>query len=279
MTRLETIRDQFARLVEGPEDKIDLVNAALLIACTAFPDLISFRYTDCLDQWADRLQKSLGSLSSAGEILSSLNRILFDEEGFQGDVHNYYDPQNSFLNRVLERKLGIPITLSIVYSEVGRRAGLPVYGIALPGHFITGLFHASGTLYIDPYNRGEALAESECREMILARYGQKAALDTGWTMPAGKKTILKRMLRNLKVIFRQLRQELQSFEMLQWILTVDPDAPEELKERGLIYEAMGNSAFAIRDMERYLELSPTSEDNELITLKINQLRHVQRWVH
>jgi regulator of sirC expression with transglutaminase-like and TPR domain len=276
---MEAIRRQFAQIVEGPEDEIDLVDAALLIARTEFPDIVVSHCTERLDQWADRLRKRLGPLSSAGEILGSLNRILFDEEGFQGNHHNYYDPQNSFLNRVLERKLGIPITLSLVYSEVGRRAGFPVYGIALPGHFITGLFHASGMLYIDPFNRGEALSETECREMILGRYGQDAALDAGWKMPAGKKTILKRMLRNLKVIFRQLGQDLKSFEMIQWILAVEPDAPTELKERGLIYEAMGNSAFAVRDLERYIELSPTSDDDEQVALKLSQLRQVRQWMH
>jgi regulator of sirC expression with transglutaminase-like and TPR domain len=279
MSHLEAIRAQFAQQVEAPEEKIDLVEAALLIARTAFPDLISSHCTDRLDQWADSLRMRIGNSSSAGDILTNLNRILFDEEGFRGDAGDYYDPQNSFLNRVLERKVGIPITLSLVYSEVGRRAGLPVHGIALPGHFIAGLLHASGTLYIDPYNRGEILTEKECREMIRARYGQAVAADTSWKTPAGKKMILKRMLRNLKAIYRQLGQDLQSFEMIQWILAVDPDASDELKERGLLYEAMGNSAFAVRDLERYLEVAPTSDDKEMVTLKINLLRHSKRWLH
>jgi regulator of sirC expression with transglutaminase-like and TPR domain len=277
-TLLEAIRDQFARLVLEPEDKIDLVEAALLIARTAFPDMVSSLYTERLDQWAGRLQNRLGPSPSAGEILIGLNRILFDEEEFKGDIDNYYDPQNSFLNRVLERKLGIPITLSLIYIEVGRRANFPVYGFALPGHFITGLCHASGTLYIDPFNRGEVLAERECRERVIARYGQNAALDNGWKTPAGKKTILKRMLRNLKVIYRQTGRALQTFEMLQWILAVDPDSSDELKERGLIYEAMGNGAFAVRDLERYLALSPASEDKERIVLKLEHLRQGRHWM-
>lgn len=279
MSQLEAVRAQFALVVKGPEDSIDLVEAALLIARTAFPDLTGSHYKVLLDRLADRLRGTLGPFSSAGDILSGLNRILFDEEGFQGDHHNYYDPQNSFLNRVLERKLGIPITLSLVYSEVGQRAGFPVYGFGLPGHFIAGLQHASGTLYIDPFNRGEILTEKECRDMILSRYGREAAVDDSWKIPAGKKTILKRMLRNLKGIYRQLNQDLQSFEMLQWVLAVDPDAPDELKERGLLYEAMGNSAFAVRDLERYLEVAPATEDREMVELKINLLRHAKGWLH
>lgn len=279
MTHLEAIRDQFTRLVKMPEDQIDWVEAALMIARTAYPDLVSSDYTDRLDQWADRLRQNLDASSSAGDILSCLNHILFDEEGFQGNIDHYYDPQNSFLNRVLERKLGIPITLSLVYSEVGRRAGFPVHGIALPGHYITGLFHVSGILFIDPFNRGEILTESECHKMIEVRYGLRAAMDKTWKSPAGKKMTLKQMLRNLKAIYRQSGRDLQSFEMIQWILAVDPDAPEELKERGFLYEAMGNHAYALQDLLRYLEVSPASAERDMILEKISMLRKSQRWIH
>jgi regulator of sirC expression with transglutaminase-like and TPR domain len=279
MSHLEAIRSQFAVLVERSDDDIDLVEAALLIARIAFPDLSVSHCSGLLDGWAERLHKGLGDSPSAGDILIQLNRILFEEEGLRGNRENYYDPQNSFLNRVLERKLGIPITLSLVYSEVGQRAGFPVYGIALPGHFITGLLHVSGTLFIDPFNQGEILTETECQQRIEARYGRQAALDTRWKSPAGKKAILKRMLRNLKAIYRHLNQDLQSFEMIQWILAADPDAPAELKERGLLYEAMGNDVFAVRDLEHYLEIAPTSDDKDLIIQKIDLLRQSQRRTH
>ncbi len=279
MNQLESIRSQFATMVKGPEEGLDLVEGALLIARTAFPELVSSVYTARLDQWAEKVRRALGPSPSPGDILRGLNRILFEEEGFRGDHLNYYDPQNSFLNRVLERKLGIPITLSVVYSEVGRRAGLPVHGIALPGHFIAGLLHASGTLYVDAFNGGELLTEKECRDMILKRYGHRAVADAQWQTPAGKKTILKRMLRNLKGIYRHLNQELQSFEMLQWILAVDPDAPVELKERGLLYEAMGNNAYAVRDLERYLDLAPDAEDREMIASMITLLGDVKGYLH
>lgn len=279
MSHLEAIRNEFAALVEKPEVEIDLVEAALLIARTAFPKLSVSDCTERLDRWAEHLRKGLGDSPSAGDILIHLNRILFEEEGFRGDRQNYYDPQNSFLNRVLERKMGIPITLSLIYSEVGRRAGFPVHGIALPGHFIAGLLHASGTLFIDPFNRGQILTEKECQERIEARSGRSAVLDSSWKTPATKKAILRRMLRNLKAIYRHLNQDLQSFEMIQWILAVDPDAPAELKERGLLYEAMGNDAFAVRDLEHYLEVAPTSDDNDQITRKIDFLKQSQRRMH
>ena len=280
MDHLEVIRSRFATLVREPEESLDLVEGALLIARTAFPDLISSTCTERLDHWADRLWQVLGPSPSVGDTLKGLIRVLFEEEGFRGDHQTYYDPQNSYLNRVLERKRGIPITLSLVYSEVGRRAGFPVHGFALPGHFIAGLVHASGTLYVDPFNGGELLTEKECRDMIIAHFGYTAAADAHWQAPVSKKTILKRMLRNLKEIYRHLNQDLQSFEMLQWILTLDPQAPDELKERGLLYETMGNNAFAVRDLERYLELFPDTPDFEVIKAKITFLRDEKKgWLH
>jgi regulator of sirC expression with transglutaminase-like and TPR domain len=279
MRRLEAIRRQFADRVKGPEERIDLVDAALLVARTEFPDLDPARYTALLDQWADRLRRRVDPSAPAGDILRELNRILFDEEGLRGDEDNYFDPQNSFLNRVLDRRLGIPITLCLVYSEVGCRAGFAVHGIALPGHFITGLLHTSGVLFIDPFNRGTILTESECRQMVDARYGGETILKPEWKIPAGGRMILVRLLRNLKAIYRHLGQELQAFEMIQWILAVDPLAPAELKERGLLYEAMGNDAFAVRDLERYLEVDSATDDRETVLQKINLLRHSGRWMH
>lgn len=279
MDHLETIRRQFADHVSGPEDAIDLVDAALLVARTAFPDLSPARYTALLDQWADRLKKRVEPSASAGEILSALNRILFDEERLRGNEKDYFDPQNSFLNRVLDRRLGIPITLSLVYCEVGCRAGFPVHGIALPGHFIAGLFHASGLLFIDPFNQGAVLTESECWQMIEARYKQGMPLMQQWMSPAGKKSILMRLLRNLKAIYRNHSRELQAFEMIQWILAVDPLAPTELRERGLLYETMGNDTFAVRDLQRYLEVNPGAEDRDTILQKIHLLRQSGRRMH
>lgn len=279
MTHLKAIRDQFAQLVKKPEDRIDLVEAALLIARTAYPEMKSPEYTRLLEAWAGRLRRQTSPYSSAGDVLRELNRMMFEEEGFKGDADNYYDPQNSFLNRVLERKKGIPITLSLVYSEVGRLAGFPVHGIALPGHFIVGLFHEAGILYIDPFNQGEVLAERECRKMIEVRFGREAAADAGWRKPAGKKTILKRMLRNLKAIYHHSGHDLQTLEMIQWILAIDPDAAAELKQRGLLYEAMGNFASAVLDFKHYLEAAPSAEDEQIIKRKITLLDGSRRKIH
>ena len=279
MAHLETIRDQFSQSVRRPEEQIDLVDAALLIARSAYPDLKPAYYKALLDEWGRRLRKQTDPNSSAGDVLRALNRIMFEEEEFKGDADNYYDPQNSFLNRVLERRKGIPITLSLVYSEVGCLAGFPVYGIALPGHFIVGLFHEAGTLYIDPFNQGEALAEAECCKMIEVRFGRESSAETSWRSPASKKTILKRILRNLKAIYLHSGHAMLSFEMIQWIFAIDQNSPAELKERGLLYEAMGNFASAVMDFESYLDVAPDSEDVREIKQKIHLLGSSQWKIH
>jgi regulator of sirC expression with transglutaminase-like and TPR domain len=276
---METIREQFIQMAAGPEDAIDLIEAALMIARTAFPDLTASTYVQLLDGWSGQLRERIGPSASVGEIVSGLNQILFDREGFSGDAESYYDPQNSFLNRVLERKKGIPITLSLIYSQVGRRAGFPVHGVALPGHFIAGVFHETGVVYIDAFNRGEILTEEECRRMIEVRFGRETAEGSRWQAPAGKKAILSRMLRNLKAIYQHMGRSLHAFEMIQWILALEPDAPGELKERGLIYEDMGNDTFAARDLKRYLALVPSAPDEEVITRKIQLLDSSPQKLH
>ena len=134
-------------------------------------------------------------------------------------------------------------------------------------------------MYIDPFNRGEVLADTECRKMIEVRFGREAVADARWRSPAGKKTILKRMLRNLKAIYLQSGRDMLAFEMIQWIMAIEPDAPAELKERGLLYEAMGNFAAAVMDFEHYLEVAPASEDDEIIKQKVRLLGSSQQKIH
>lgn len=277
--RDQSFHTRFAEMVKGADDQIELMDAAFLIARTAYPEFDAAVYTARLDAWAGRLRQSLVPASSVSAVLSRMNRILFEEEGFQGDRQNYFDPQNSFLNRVLDRKQGIPITLSIIYCELGRRAGFALHPIALPGHFIAALFHVSGILYVDPFNKGEVLTPAECRTMIANRFGPEVARQSGWQVPASKKVILKRMLRNLKGIYHHQGNFMQHFEMIQWLLSIDPDDPIELKQRAELYETLGNYAFAVQDLEHYLRVAPKSEDKPRVDEKIRELNRLQRPLH
>jgi regulator of sirC expression with transglutaminase-like and TPR domain len=258
---LETIRKKFSSLAELPDEEIDLVGTALLIARVSYPRLNETVYRRYLNELTERLRSRLNETDRPVAMIEKLNRILFKEEGFRGNRQNYFDPDNSFINRVVDRKLGIPITLSLIYTEVGKKAGMNLSGIALPVHFITALFSESG------------------QTMIRGRLGKEKAFDTRWLNPARPKEILIRMLRNLKAIYLQTNNDMKAFQMLHWILTLDPGSKAELRERGLLYEALGNTDRAAKDLERYLELSPGEETERIIGSKIEKLKKKSTRLH
>ena len=276
---LETIRKKFSSLTALPDKDIDLVGAALLIAGMSYPQLDETFYRRYLSELAGRLRNRLHETDRPTVMIEKLNRILFEEEGFRGNRRNYFDPDNSLINRVVDRKLGIPITLSLIYTEVGNQAGMNLFGISLPVHFIAALFHESGRILIDPFNQGEILSEEECRTMVRRRLSEESAFDTRQLNPARRKDILIRMLRNLKAIYLQTNNDMKAFQMLHWILILDPDSSTELRERGLFYEALGNMDRAARDLERYLEHSPGPETERIIGSKIEQLKKRTTKVH
>lgn len=279
MDTLETIRKKFSSLAELPDEEIDLVGAALLIARVSYPRLDEAVYRQYLSELTGRLRSRLNKTDRPVAMIEKLNRILFEEEGFRGNRHNYFDPDNSFINRVVDRKLGIPITLSLIYTEVGKKAGMNLSGIALPVHFITALFHESGRTLIDPFKQGEILSEEECRTMVSRRLGEESAFDTRQLSPARPKEILIRMLRNLKAIYLQTHNDMKAFQMLHWILTLDPGSKAELRERGLLYEALGNTDRAAEDLERYIALSPGPETERIIGSKIEMLKKKSTRLH
>jgi regulator of sirC expression with transglutaminase-like and TPR domain len=273
------IRDEFSRLSKLPDESIDLVRAALLIARTSYPHLDEASYHQYLNGLANRLKSSLNRADQPTEIIAKLNRILFDEEGFRGNRHHYFDPDNNFLNRVIDRKLGIPITLSLVYIEVGRLAGLNLHGIALPGHFIAAHYSKSERILLDPFNEAKIISEEECHTFAGNRLGEKDDFNIHNLSPAKPKEILVRILRNLKAIYFHSSNDIKTFEMLHWILTLKPDTIKERLERGLRYEAMGNNDRAIKDFQRYLELSPEMENASEIYSKIERLKQQTTWIH
>ena len=279
MDTLETIRKKFSSLAELPDEEIDLVGAALLIARVPYPRLDEAVYRQYLSELTGRLRSRLNKTDRPVAMIEKLNRILFEEEGFRGNRHNYFDPDNSFINRVVDRKLGIPITLSLIYTEVGKKAGMNLSGIALPVHFITALFHESGRTLIDPFKQGEILSEEECRTMVRRRLGEESAFDPRQLSPASPKEILIRMLRNLKAIYLQTHNDMKAFQMLHWILTLDPGSKDELRERGLLYEALGNTDRAAEDLERYIALSPGPETERIIGSKIEMLKKKSTRLH
>jgi regulator of sirC expression with transglutaminase-like and TPR domain len=276
---LEEVRKQFSEMAALPDDRIDLVKAALLIARSEYPQLHESVYTERLDALAATLKQRIAPLSGALEQIKALNTLLFDEEGFRGNTENYHDPRNSYLNQVIYRKLGIPISLSLVYMAVGRGAGLDLRGVGLPGHFICVLIHQTEKVFIDPFNGGKILSEKACRKMAIGFQGESAAFDRHLLDPVGPRQLLNRILRNLKSLYLNMNRELKAFQMIEWILTLEPDAVVELRDRGLLYESMGNFKLAARDLMRYLELAPQAPDMEKMAEKISLYKEKTPLLH
>src|SRR5688500_2385828 len=204
MTPAETWNE----IVAAPEEEIDLVEAALVVAAEDYPGLDVAAYRARIDELAATLKRRLRADISPTDALIALNRYLFEELGFAGNVGDFYDPRNSYLNEVLDRRLGIPITLSLVYVEVGRRVGLALHGVSFPGHFLVKCTMRNGAVVLDPYARGVSLGVEDLQQRLkVLRGGAAPAPDMVGQMiaAAGKKAILARMLRNLKAIHRERR--------------------------------------------------------------------------
>jgi regulator of sirC expression with transglutaminase-like and TPR domain len=270
---------EFSNLASLPDEQIDLARGALLIAKTAYPDLDESYYLQRLNQMAAKVETDGKAVKNSVDIIPRLNRLLFDEEKLCGNSENYYDPDNSFLNQVLDRKLGIPLTLSLIYIEVARRIKLDIQGIGLPGHFITALNHASGRIFIDPFYRGEIRTLDDCQEIARKHLGVSGTYNPNWLEPVSRKEFLARMLRNLKLIYAQKNNDVMLFRMIHWILALQPESPVELRERATLYEAMGNPARAIEDWERFITSVSDIESEVKIRARIDYLTKQKPRIH
>ena len=261
------------------EAEIDLARACLLIAADAYPGLDVEGYLGEIERLAARLRGRLAPGCGAEERVLALNQFLFDDLGYSGNADNYYDPRNSFLNEVLDRRTGIPITLSVLYLEIGRRIGLELQGVSFPGHFLVRLRLRGAMLVLDPFSGGEALAESDLRERLQRVIPEGAAggvpvgalpLDP-FLEPAGKRQILARLLRNLKGIYREADQPQRLLDVLNRMLVVAPEAHGELRERGLLYQKLECYRAALKDLQDYSALAPEAPDIDDVRAKLVEL--------
>jgi regulator of sirC expression with transglutaminase-like and TPR domain len=171
--------------------------------------------------------------------IACLNAYLFDERGFRGNADEYYDPRNSFLNDVMDRRLGIPITLSIIYMEVGRRVGMPLQGIGMPGHFLMKYAEPGTDIYIDAFNRGRILSRRGCEELVQELYGEPVALQESFLAPVTKKQILARVLMNLKAIYIRTKEHLKALSVIERLLIIQPGLEQEIKDRAALRNLIG----------------------------------------
>ncbi len=269
----------FAELIERMDVRIELARACLLIAEDAYPGLDIEKYLSELERLALRLRANLPPSAGADEKLIALNQFLFDELGYTGNAEHFYDPRNSYLNDVIDRRTGIPITLAVIYMELGRRIGLPLQGVSFPGHFLVRLRVRGGVLVLDPFAAGEPQSEDELRERLErvipeGATGRLPASDLPleqFLEPASNRQILARLLRNLKAIYRETDQPARLLEVLDRMLLVAPEAAVELRDRGLLYRRLECHRAALKDLSEYLEREPRGFDAPDIRAKVIEL--------
>jgi regulator of sirC expression with transglutaminase-like and TPR domain len=253
---------------------LDLAEAALLIAQEEQPSLDVSAYLHRLDELASTVRARLSESPSPADIVLQLNIQLFREEGFRGNTSAYYDPANSFLNEVLDRKTGIPITLSVVYIEVGRRLGLPLVGVGFPGHFLVKYTGPEGDVVLDPFLGGITLDHQQLAHKIQTMYGEQNPLLAQIPQllaPASKKEILLRMLRNLKGVYLQKNDFPRTLSVIERILLIAPDVPAEIRDRGSVHQRLGHLQAALHDFQRYLALAPRAEDAEAVRVMVRRM--------
>jgi regulator of sirC expression with transglutaminase-like and TPR domain len=184
-------RDAFARLLQTPEAELDLAEAALLIAAEEYPELRPGPYLDRIARMGIELKQRIRTEIEPERVVERANLYFFEEQHFKGNREEYYDPRNSFLNDVLDRRVGIPISLAVVYIAVGERAGLPVRGVGMPGHFLVKYAPASGEIFIDAFN-GRTLTRDDCAKMLEEMYGGTVEMRPALLEPSTKRQILAR---------------------------------------------------------------------------------------
>lgn len=259
---MDDAREKFAAIAAANDDRINLAEAALLIAKPEYPTLDVGSYLRRLDHLAEEIRPEINRRMPAAEQVARLNQFLFVECGFAGNHGNYYDPRNSFLNEVLDRRLGIPISLCLIYCEIAGRLGMPVRGIGFPGHFLCKYIGPS-EIIIDPFFT-TVLNMQECEARLHETYGPGAKLEPKWLEPATRRDILVRVLSNLKQIYVEKNDSERALSCTDRILLLQPDSPRELRDRGLLYQRLECFAAAIRDLERYLLLAPDDDAADVV---------------
>lgn len=260
--RTAEVAAELQKALNTPGD--DLTPAALAIARVEYPSLDPQPYAAMLDRMGEEAAKRLRE--SAGDPIHVFNEYLYDEQRFVGNRERYDDPRNSFINEVLDRRTGIPISLAVVYLEVARRAGLHVQGVNFPGHFLLRARDSittatrSDMLIIDPFHGGAQLSEYDCRQLLRQHVGDEAAFDASLLAPATRHDIVVRILVNLKRLYVRMRSFPQARFISSLLLGIEPAAISELRDRGLLAYHLQDFGAALRDLEEYLRLSPKVAD-------------------
>jgi len=269
----------FRAAISLPDEQIDLGRAALAIAQEEYPSLRVETYLERIDRLATAARDRSAGENTPYRLIACLNHVLFTQESYRGNREDYYDPRNSFLNDVIERRKGIPITLSVLYMEVGRRTGLNLHGIGFPGHFLVKYAGDEGEIVVDPFDQGEVRTAEELQEMLDRLYGGKVAFHPDFLAPVSNRDIIQRILNNLKAIYLRREDFAKTLSVAERLVIIDPTSPQEIRDRGLLYLKLDRAAEALDDLETYLRLAPDAADADEILRQVENLKKTAVRLH
>lgn len=252
------------QLFELPEHEIDLIEAALVIARLEYPGLDVAAYRGIIAQWARQLAANMAETAGTAERLARLNHFFFFELGFRGDTDRYYEPENSYLNCVVDRRSGIPLTLALIYLRLGNFLGLNLCGLSFPGHFYVRLDSPDGRLVLDIFHGARLMSDRDLMQQLQSNLGTDQPPLARFLEPTGKRDMLARLLRNLKGIYLQRRDTQRALDIMNQLLALNPAAAIEYRDRALLLHSHGCDAAATADFLRYLELRPKAADADRV---------------
>lgn len=264
-------RRDFARAVACSDAEIDLARLALLVAREEYPQLPPEPYLARLDQMAEEVRSRLGDETAPPVVLQELLAVLYQRHRFQGNRDAYYDPRNSFLNDVLDRRKGIPLTLGIVMLEVGWRLGLPLEGVNFPHHFLVRYAGDVLQLLIDPFDGGTVRFQDQAQEFLDRVYGGMVRVRPSYLEAASRRDMLVRLLNNLKSLYTNVGDDVRAVAAVERILLLRPDAHDEHRELGLLYVRLGRPDDAARHLRTFLDREPGSAEAPRVRAILREL--------
>ncbi len=262
------------QVLQDESNAVTLDIAALELALIEFPRLDFEASLFRLDNFADQIRPKINSDTTGLEFIHQVNDLLFDSLQFRGNEGDYYDPRNSCLNAVLSRRLGVPISLSVVYIEIARRLARPVFGVGLPGHFIVMYEDHESRYFVDPFHHGRLLTFEDCCSLAQETTGLDIRQSPEVFGPVSDRQILLRMLGNLKSIYLRGQNLDKARQVLDLLMLAHPEEPEDYRLRGLIHLQQLNHRAAKADLETYIRLTPASSDRVQVE---QQLLLIERW--
>ncbi|MFI5370645.1 MAG: SirB1 family protein [Candidatus Eisenbacteria bacterium] len=274
MSGREHIRADFERMVKRPEESFDLVHAALLVAAEADPSLDVDTELATLTAWGDELASRMEPDWNNLQKLARLRRFVYEDLGFHGDQKDYFSPENSLLHSVMRRRIGIPLTLSIIFLTLGWRIGMPLEGVGFPGHFLVRLTGEERELLLDTFHKGMSVDHADCAQMLEQITQGQIPFDESMLAPMTKHDMIARLLMNLKGAYLRVKQDEQALLAVERLLLLHPEDAEQVRDRGLLLYRLRRYQQALEELKAYLAARPDANDRETVEHHLVSLREI-----